>query len=228
MAQPLALVPERLLAARLEALRRLDERRQLAQTRLLGCGAARQLVVSPAGGGQLAPGDPGLAAAALLLLADERVEHVELVRRSAETALLELARHRDQALGSGCEILAGDGAPPRVCARAAVAEDAPGEHETGLVLRRQLGQPAELVVVEEPVRDVELGLDVRLGACGADDARIALGPEQQSDCLRQDRLAGARLARDRGQPGSRREDAVANEDEVLDAQATKQRSGCSG
>ena len=72
VAQPLTLVPERLLAARLEALRRLDERRQLAQARLLGCGAARQLVVPPAGGGQLAPGDPGLAAAALLLLADER------------------------------------------------------------------------------------------------------------------------------------------------------------
>ena len=181
MAQPLTLVPERLLAARLEALRRLDERRQLAQARLLGGGAAGQLVVPLAGGGQLAPGEPRLAAAAQLLLADERVEHVELVRRTAETALLELARHRDQALGGGCEILAGNGAPPRVCARAAVAEDAPGEHEAGLVLRRQLGEPAELVVVEEPVRDVELGLDVRLGACGADDARIALGAEQQSD-----------------------------------------------
>ena len=36
-----------------------------------------------------------------LLLADERVEDVELVRRPREPALLELARHRDQPLGRG-------------------------------------------------------------------------------------------------------------------------------
>ena len=229
MAQPLALVAERLLAARLEALRRLDERGQLAQARLLGGGAARQLVVPPAGGGRARATRAGPRGGGRSCSSPTNgVEHVELVRGPAESALLELARHRDQALGGGREILARDGAAPRVRARAAVAEDAPGEHEPGLVLRRQLGERGELVVVEEPVRDVELGLDVGLGAGGADDARVALGPEQQADRLRQDRLAGARLARDRGQTRARRELAFANEDEVLDAQATKQRSGCSG
>ena len=162
MPQPLALVAQRLLAARLEAVRRLDERGQLAQARLLGGGPARQLVVALAGRAELPPRQPGLTAAAELLLADEGVEHVELVRGSAESALLELAGHRDQALGRGGEILPRDGAAPGVRAGAAVAEDAPGKHEPGLVLGRQLRERGELVVVEEPLRDVELGLDVGL------------------------------------------------------------------
>ena len=228
VAQPLALVAQRLLAALLEALGRLGERRQLAQARLLGCGAARQLVVALAGGGELAPGEPGLAAAAQLLVADEAVEDVELVRGPAEPALLELARHRDQALGGGGEILARDRAAPGVRARAAVGEDAPREHEAGLVLGRQLREPAELLVVEEAVGHVELGLDVRLRPGCADDAGVALRAEQQPDRLGQDRLAGARLARDRGQAGPGRQLALADEDEVLDPEATKQRSGCSG
>ena len=226
--QPLALVAQRLLAAGLEALRRLDERGQLAQARLLGGGPARQLVVALAGRAELPPRQPGLTAAAELLLADEGVEHVELVGGAAEAALLELARHRDQALGGGGEVLARDGAAPGVGARAAVAEDAPGQHEPGLVLGRQLGERGELVVVEEPLRDVELGLDVGLAAGRADDAGVALRPEQQADRLGQDRLAGARLAGDRRQARPRAELAFADEDEVLDAQATKQRSGCSG
>ena len=228
VAQPLALVAQRLLAARLEALGRLDERRQLAQARLLRCGAARQLVVALAGGGELAPGEPGLAAPAQLLLADEAVEDVELVRRPAEPALLELARHRDQPLGGGGEILARHGAAPGVGARAAVGEDAPREHEAGLVLGRQLREAAQLLVVEEALRHVELGLDVRLRPRRADDAGVALGAEQEADRLRQDRLAGPRLARDRRQPGAGRQLALADEDEVLDPEATKQRSGCSG
>ena len=233
MTQPLALVAERLLAAGLEALGRLDERGQLAQARLLGRRAARQLVVALARGGELPPGVARLAAAAKLFVPDRGVEHVELVGRSPETALLELAGHRDQALGGCGEILARHRAPPRVGAGPAVPKDAAREHETLLnrtlfVLRCQVREPAELLVVEEPLRDVELGLDVCLGARGADDACVALGSEQQADGLGQDRLAGPRLARDRRQPGSRRQLALADEHEVLDPQATKQRSGCSG
>ena len=87
---------------------------------------------------------------------------------------------------------------------------------------------AQLVVVEEPVGHVELGLDVGLRACRADDSRVALGAEEQADGLGQDRLAGARLARDRRQPRPGYQLAVADEDEVLDPEATKRRSGCSG
>ena len=212
----------------LEALGRLDERGQLAQASLLGGGPARQLVVPLAGRAELPPGEPGLPAPPELLLADEGVEHVELVGGSAEPALLELAGHRDQTLGGGGEILPRDGAAPRIRAGATVAEDAPGKHEPGLVLGRQLRERGELVVVEEPLRDVELCLDVGLAAAGADDACVALRPEEQADRLRQDRLARTRLARDRRQARPRRQLALADEDEVLDPQATKQRSGCSG
>ena len=228
MAQPLALVAQRLLAAGLEALGRLDERAQLVQPRLLGRRVARQLVVPPARRRQLAPGEPRVAPAPQLLLAEERVEDVELVRRPGEPALLELAGHRDQALRGGREILARDRPAPGVRARPPVREHAAREHETRLVLGRELRQRGELLVVEEAVGQVELGLDVRLGPRGADDARVALRTEQQPDRLGQDRLAGTRLAGDRGQARRGRELAVADEHEVLDPEATKQRSGCSG
>ena len=67
-----------------------------------------------------------LTSPAELLLAAEAVEHLELVRRPAEAALLELARHRDQPLGRGGGILSRDRASPRVRPRAAVSKDAPG------------------------------------------------------------------------------------------------------
>ena len=171
---------------------------------------------------------PRLTTAAELLLAAVGVEHVELVRGPGEPALLELAGHRDQALGGGREILSRDRAAPGVRARAAVPEDTPGEHEAGLVLGRELGEAGQLLVVEEALRQVELGLDVGLAGRGADRAGVALRAEQEADRLREDRLPGAGLARDRGQPGGGRELSLAHENEILDPQATKQRSGCSG
>ena len=129
-----------------------------------------------------------------LLVADEGVEHVELVGGPGEPPLLELARHRDQPLRRGREILARDRPSPRVRPRAAVGEDAPGEDEARLVLRPQLGERLELAVVEEPVGHVELGLDVRLLRRRADGGRIALDAEEEPDRLGEDRLAGAGLA----------------------------------
>ena len=124
----------------------------------------------------------------------ERIEDVELERRTREPALLELARHRDEALHRGCDILARDRPAPRVCARAPVAEDPPRDDEPGLALGPQLGERGELVVVEEPFRHVELGLDVRLGPVAADRRRVGARPEQQPDRLREDRLPRPRLA----------------------------------
>ena len=51
------------------------------------------------------------------------VEHLELVGRPREPALLELARHRDHALDGGRDVLPRSRASPRVGARAAVGED---------------------------------------------------------------------------------------------------------
>ena len=97
-----------------------------------------------------------------LLRADERVQHVELVGGPREPTLLELARHRDQPLRRGGEILARDRAPPRVRPRAAVSEHAARQDEPRLVLRPQLRERLRAALVEEPVGHVELRLDVRL------------------------------------------------------------------
>ena len=120
------------------------------------------------------------------------------------------------ALRRGGHVLARDGASPRVRPRAPVAEDAPRDHEPRLALRSELGERSELLVVEEAVRDVELGLDVRLRPVRADRRRIRARAEEQPDRLREDRLARAGLPRDRVQAGREGELRLADEDEVLD------------
>src|SRR5581483_1510545 len=50
---------------------------------------------------------------------------------------------------------------------------------------------------------------------------VAAGAEQQADRLREDRLAGARLAGDRVQARGEAQLRVADEDEILDAEAAQ-------
>ena len=171
---------------------------------------------------ELAPGETRLAPPLVLLGSAERIEDVELERRPREAALLELARHRDETLCRGSDVLARDGTTPRVRARAPVAEDPSRDDEPGLALGPQVRERGELLVVEESLRHVELGLDVRLGAVAADRRGIGPRSEEQPDRLREDRLARPRLARDRVQPGRERELRLADEDEVLDPEPTKQ------
>ena len=168
------------------------------------------------GDAELAPREPRLTAAAKLLLAAVRVEHVELIRGPGKSALLELAGHRDQPLGGGREVLARDGTAPRVRARAPVGEDPPRKHEAGLVLRRELGESGELLVLEEALRQVELRFDVGLAGGGADRPRVTLRAEQEPDRLGEDRLPRTGLAGDRRQSLGRRELSLPHEDEVLD------------
>ena len=221
MAQALALGAQALSSVSgSKPVGRLDERPKLRETRLLGGGVARQLVVPPPGRRELAPGAAQLSPPALLLLAGVRVEHVELVRGPRQPALLELAGHREQALGRGGEILACDRAAPGVRARSSVREDAAREDEAGLVLGRERGERLQLVVVEEAVGHVELRLDVRLARARPDRGRVALRAEQEPERLREDRLPRPGLARDRVQPRRRRELGRSDQDEVLDVEAT--------
>ena len=228
MAKPLSLGAECVLPAGLEALRRLGERGQLAQTLFFRRGSPSQLVVPLPGDAELAPRKPRLTTAPKLLFAAVRVEHVELIRRPGKSALLELAGHRDQPLGGCREVLAGDGTAPRVGARAPVGKNPPRNDEAGLVLRRELGESGELLVLEESLGQVELRLDVGLPGGGADRPRVTLGAEQEPDRLGEDRLPRTGLAGDRRQSLGRRELSFPHEDEVLDPQATKQRPGGSG
>ena len=179
-------------------------------------------------GREHAPGDAELPPPALLFLAGIRVEHVELVRGSRQPALLELAGHRKQALGRRGEVLACDRASPRIRARASVREDAASEDQAGLVLGRKRGECLQLLVVEEALGQVELRLHVRLPRASPDRGRVALRPEQEPERLGEDRLPGPGFARDRVQPLRRRKLGRSDQDEVLDVEATKQTSCCSG
>jgi hypothetical protein len=133
--------------------------------------------------------------------------------------LLELPRHRDQPLADGGHVLPRRAATPRIRPRAAVREDAPREHEAFLSLGPKLRQRREVVFVEQPVGQVELCLHVCLVAGRPNEGRIAARPEQEPDRLRENRLTRARLAGDRVQAGGELEVRLANEHEVVDAQA---------
>src|SRR5439155_12114353 len=181
------------VVVRLHALRVLDQRLELGQPSLLGHSSCLELLVATPRRCELAPGSASSRAALLLGVADERVENLELIRGSAKSPLLELPRHCDQPVRRAGHVLPGGASAPGVSAGPAVGEDAPGQHEALLVAGAELRQGFEAVLLEERRRQVELGLDVRLLALRADEARLALRAEQQADRLRQDRLAGPGL-----------------------------------
>src|SRR5262249_11039258 len=156
---------------------------ELGDASLLRVRPRLQLLVPASRGCEVAPSAARLRAAAQLLVADEPVEDAELVRAAREPALLELSGHREPPLTDGGEVLPRAATPPRVRARAAVGEDAAGEHEPFLVLRAQLGERRQVVVVQQGRRQVELGLDVCLAADGTNEGHVALGAEQQADRL---------------------------------------------
>ena len=212
---PLALGPQLLLLPWLHAVGVLDQRAQLRKPSLGVRRVGRQLVVPAAGRLELAPRHPRRGAPGELLLAAEAVEHLELVGGPRQPALLELARHRDDALDGGRDVLPCSRASPRIGARAAVGEDPAGDDERVLVLRPQLRELFELL------REIELRLDVGLLAGGPDVRVVALRAEQEAERLGEDRLAGTRLSRDRVQPGRELELGLADEDEVLDAEPVK-------
>ncbi len=208
----LALGPESVLLPGLHAFGVLDERTQLGEVRLRERRVRGQLVVPAAGGLELAPRRPRCRPARELLLPAETVEHLELVGRTREPPLLELTRHRDQALDGGGDVLARGRTSPGIRTRTPVAEHSTGDDERTLVLGPQLCELLEIV------GEVELRLDICLLGGRTDVRVVALRPEQEPERLSEDRLPGARLPRDRIQPGCQLELGLANEDEVLDAE----------
>ena len=209
--EPLPVGAEPLLLAVLHPVRVLCECAQLRQPGLGERGVRGQLLVTLPRALQLAPRD----AHRLALGAGEAVEQLELVRGPRKPALLELPRHRDHALDGCRDVLARRRAAPCVRARAPVGEHTARDEERVLVLGAQVGELVQLV------RQVELRLDVRLLGPRPDEGRFPLRPEQEPDRLREDRLPGAGLAGDRVQAGRELELGLADEDEVLDAQAAE-------
>ena len=150
---------------------------------------------------KLAPREPRLGAPAQLLVAGEGVEQIELIRRAREPPLLELPGHRDQPVGYCGDVVPGRRTAPGISTRAAVGEHAARDDEPFLVLGAQLCEILEFVL-EQPVGYIELRLDIGLVAVRSDESCVSARPEQETDRLREDRLTGARFARDRIQPGS--------------------------
>ena len=224
MTKTLPLAAKTLFPIRLEPGSVFDERAQLGEPRVGGRGTLLKLLVPTSCCGELAPGEARLGSPPKLVGSDERVEDIELVAGTRETTLLELPGHRDQPLPCRSQILACGAAPPGVRTRAPVGEHAPRNEEPFLVLGAKLGERGELVLFDQPCRQIELGLDVRLGPVGADVAGVTLGAEEQADRLGENRLARPGLAGDRVEPWSERELGLLDQDEVLDAEAAKH--GC--
>ena len=103
---------------------------------------------------------------------------------------------------------------PGVCAGSPVGEDPPGEHEAVLAVGPQLGERPEHLVVD----GAELGLDVSLVARSPDQRRVTARTEQQADRVREDRLAGSGLARDRRKLVVEHQLRLVDQHEVLDPQ----------
>jgi hypothetical protein len=223
VAKPLPFGEQDSLGVWIQAVRVLDERLQLGEPRLDGGGVSDELVAPTSRRRQLAPRGRERGAAAKLLVAGERVEHVELIGGPREPPLLELTGHADEELGRPGHVLASRRATPGVGPRPAVGEDPAGEDDARLALRPQLRE-RQALLVEEPVRHVEFGLHVGLVGSGSDRLGIALRAEEEPDCLREDRLAGAGLAGDRVQAGRELELGLADQDQVLDTQ-TAQHAG---
>ena len=221
MTEPLPLGTERVLVLDLHPERVLDESAQLCEPRLGGLGPTLELFMPAPRRLQLAPGHTSRGAAPQLPVAAERVEYVELVGGSCEPPLLELPGHRDHALGRGRHVVARRRSAPRVRTSATVAEHTARQYEPFLVLRPELGQRLEPILLEQAVRQVELGLHVRLLPTRTDERRVTSRSEQQPDRLGEDRLARPGLARDRIQARRELELGVANQDQVLDAQTAQ-------
>jgi hypothetical protein len=89
--EPRALAEQPLLGAGLHALGALRQLAQLRQTLGTAGGGAGELVAPAPRGDELAPSARELRPAGKLLLPDECVEDVELVRAACQAPLLELA-----------------------------------------------------------------------------------------------------------------------------------------
>ena len=166
---PLGLEP--LFAPRFEALGALDELPQLLEAVRAPCLRL----------GKLVPGCAGLSRAHARRARARRAGEAARPRRrrragragrraATSAALLELAGHGEQAVDGERELLARHGASPRIRARPPVGEDPTGGDEALLAFGPKLARAWRAPGRRGRPREVELRLDVGLGAAGADDS----------------------------------------------------------
>ncbi len=228
MEQTLPFRTEGILLARFEAVGLGYEQTQLGQPLGHTVGVTRDVVSSSPQRHERPPRNARLRPPRDLLWPTERVQCLELIAGSRKPALLELTGHRKKPLRCGCEILACHCTPPGIRPRTAVREDPPREHDPGFARWAQFLDHRQFVLVGQRRRNVELRLDICLVPSRPDRGHVAARAKQQADRLGEDRLTGARLTREDIQPRHELQLRLADQDEVLDAQPTKQSSACSG
>ena len=107
-----------------------------------------------------------------------------------------------------------------------VRHHAAAEHQLRLVERDALRELRQLRIGGEAGRRLEHALDVCLLRAGAHDAAARLAAQQQVERLRQHRLPGAGLARDRVQPAVEGELRALDQEQVPDAQLDQHAATC--
>ena len=176
------------------------------------CSSAAGLGVGEraARGYERAPGGGHVGAQGRDPVAPRGIQQVELDGRADEPARLVLGDHLDQRLADALEVVARAAAAVEQRTRAALAPDAARDGDALGILGRELG---------ELLGQLGLGerrLDVGLVAARPDERGVRAAAEQQADGLGEDRLAGARLARQHVQARVQRQARGAHEHEVLD------------
>ena len=222
MAEPLALGAQPLLVARLHALGVLDERAQLGEARLGERGVRRQLLVPAPRGEQLAPRGARLRAARSCSSPQNRSSTSSWYDGRASRRCSncpDIATTRSTAAATSSRAAA------RPHAYARVRPSPKTRRETServLVLGPQLARSSSSSSGRSSSASTYAS-----SPAGPTNESSPFVAEQQPDRLREDRLPRAGLAGDRVQPGRELELGLADEDEVLDAQATQHRIECS-
>ena len=227
LAQARALRHQRplLLLAWVELLDLLDLERQQVEVTVASSGALAQLGQRP-----LQLSHPGVGGAQLraqleLLAPAEAVQQVELGGGEREPPVLVLPEEGDHPSAERLEVRRRGGATLHEGARAALGADPPGQHDLLELLPHALAKVSQIGMVEQPRRELEHALHVRLRGTRPDDARAWLAAQQEVERVGQHGLAGTRLPRDRGEPAARPQLRPLDQEQVLYAQLEQHRSG---
>ena len=151
-----------------------------------------------------------------VLLAGEPVEDLELRRAEGQPPVLVLAVEGEQAAAEGAEV-GGRGRPPGdEGARAARDADPTAEDDLVSALREPVADLLQLGVVEQAVGNAEHALDPGLVGARPDDLRARLTAHQEVERVREHRLSGSRLARDRVETVAEAQLGALDQQQVLD------------
>jgi hypothetical protein len=227
LAQPRALGRERvlLLGGRPERLDLLDLEGEQVQVAVAGACALAQLGQVPIEGAHARVGGGERRAQVQVLAPAEAVEQVELCRRQRQLAVLVLAEEGDQPAAERRQVRRRGGPALDEGARPTARRDPAGEHYFVEIVLDPLAQLRELGIVQEPVGQLEYAFNVRLRRARAHDPGLRLSAEEQVQRVRQHRLPGPRLARDRGQPVARPQLGPLDQEQVLYAQLEQHPAG---